>query len=83
MEKDDREKVSKVEDLWIDIGAAGRAEAQERLRIGDPGVLAAGVLEFPNGRHREPLASTTGSAPSWSWKPRASTRRVRDEDRRR
>jgi endoglucanase len=50
MEKDDREKVSKVEDLWIDIGAANRAEAQERLRIGDPGVLAAGVLEFPNGR---------------------------------
>jgi putative aminopeptidase FrvX len=50
MEKDDRERVSKVEDLWIDIGAANRAEAQERLRIGDPGVLAAGVLEFPNGR---------------------------------
>jgi putative aminopeptidase FrvX len=50
MEKDDREKVSKVEDLWIDIGAANRSEAQERLRIGDPGVLAAGVLEFPNGR---------------------------------
>ena len=50
MEKDDREKVSKVEDLWIDIGAASRSEAQERLRIGDPGVLAAGVLEFPNGR---------------------------------
>jgi putative aminopeptidase FrvX len=50
MEKDDREKVSKVEELWIDIGAAGRAEAESRLRIGDPGVLAAGVLEFPNGR---------------------------------
>jgi len=50
MEKDDREKVSKVEDLWIDIGAADRAEAERRLRIGDPGVLAAGVLEFPNGR---------------------------------
>ncbi|MGH7499639.1 MAG: M20/M25/M40 family metallo-hydrolase [Gemmatimonadales bacterium] len=50
MEKDDREKVSKVEDLWIDIGAASPTEAQERLRIGDPGVLAAGVLEFPNGR---------------------------------
>jgi putative aminopeptidase FrvX len=50
MEKDDRDKVSKVEDLWIDIGAAGKAEAQERLRIGDPGVLAAEVLEFPNGR---------------------------------
>ena len=50
MDKDDRERVSKVEDLWIDIGAANRAEAQQRLRIGDPGVLAAGVLEFPNGR---------------------------------
>jgi putative aminopeptidase FrvX len=50
MDKDDREKVSKVEDLWIDVGAANRAEAERRLRIGDPGVLAAGVLEFPNGR---------------------------------
>jgi endoglucanase len=50
MERDDREKVSKVEDLWIDIGAGNRTEAQERLRIGDPGVLAASVMEFPNGR---------------------------------
>jgi putative aminopeptidase FrvX len=50
MEKDDREKASKVEDLWIDVGAASRDEAQRRLRIGDPGVLAAGVIEFPNGR---------------------------------
>jgi putative aminopeptidase FrvX len=50
MEKDDREKVSKVEELWIDIGAANRPEAERQLRIGDPGVLAAGVLEFPNGR---------------------------------
>ena len=36
MEKDDRDKVSKVEDLWIDIGAADRAEARAALRIGDP-----------------------------------------------
>ncbi|HEU5305658.1 MAG TPA: M20/M25/M40 family metallo-hydrolase [Gemmatimonadales bacterium] len=50
MEKEEREKASKVEDLWIDIGAANRGEAETRLRIGDPGVLAAGVLEFPNGR---------------------------------
>ena len=50
MDKDDREKVSKVEDLWIDIGAADRAEAERQFRIGDPGVLAAGVIEFPNGR---------------------------------
>jgi putative aminopeptidase FrvX len=50
MEREEREKVSKVEDLWIDVGAANRAEAETRIRIGDPGVLAAGVLEFPNGR---------------------------------
>jgi endoglucanase len=50
MDKDEREKISKVEDLWIDVGAVSRAEAERRLRIGDPGVLAAGVLEFPNGR---------------------------------
>ena len=50
MEREEREKVSKVEDLWIDIGAVTRVEAEARTRIGDPGVLAAGVLEFPNGR---------------------------------
>ena len=50
MEKADREKVSKADDLWIDIGAATRAEAAARVRVGDPGVLASSVLEFPNGR---------------------------------
>jgi putative aminopeptidase FrvX len=50
MDKDEREKISKVDDLWIDVGAANRADAERQLRIGDPGVLAAGVLEFPNGR---------------------------------
>jgi endoglucanase len=50
MEREERDKVSKVEDLWIDVGATNRVEAEARLRIGDPGVLAAGVIEFPNGR---------------------------------
>jgi len=50
MEKEDREKVSKAGDLWIDIGAANRAEAEARIRIGDPGVLASSVEEFPRGR---------------------------------
>jgi putative aminopeptidase FrvX len=50
MDKDDREKVSKVEDLWLDIAATSRAEANAQVRIGDPGVLASSVLEFPNGR---------------------------------
>jgi putative aminopeptidase FrvX len=50
MDKEDREKASKVEDLWIDIGATNRTEAERHLRIGDPGVLASGVVEFPNDR---------------------------------
>lgn len=50
MEKDDRDKVSKADDLWIDIGANSRAEAAAQVRVGDPGVLASSVLEFPNGR---------------------------------
>jgi putative aminopeptidase FrvX len=50
MDKEEREKISRIEDLWIDIGAASKAEALTRIRIGDPGVLASRVLEFPNGR---------------------------------
>ena len=50
MEKEEREKVSRVEELWIDIGARDRGEALGKVRIGDPGVLASSVVEFPNGR---------------------------------
>lgn len=50
IEKDDRDKVSKASDLWIDIGAANRKEAEKLVRVGDPGVLASTVQQFPNGR---------------------------------
>jgi endoglucanase len=50
MEKEDREKVSKTTDLWIDIGAANKSDANARVRVGDAGVLAAGVQEYPGGR---------------------------------
>ena len=36
-EGDEREKASKIEDLWIDIGAGNGAEAQERVRVGSVG----------------------------------------------
>src|SRR6185312_3445080 len=62
MEREEREKVSKVEDLWIDIGATNRGEVEAGVRIGDPGVLAAGVMEFPMAAWSA-AASTTGSAP--------------------
>lgn len=50
MQEEDRKKVSRAEDLWIDIGAASRAEALARVRVGDAGVLASTVQHFPNGR---------------------------------
>lgn len=50
MKADERDKVSKIVDLWIDIGATTKAEALERVRVGDAGVLAAEVQEFPKGR---------------------------------
>ncbi len=50
MKREDMDRVSKITDLWIDIGVANKAEALERVRVGDAGVLDAGVREFPNGR---------------------------------
>jgi endoglucanase len=50
MKREDMDHVSKITDLWVDIGAANKAEAQGRVRVGDAGVLDALVREFPNGR---------------------------------
>src|SRR5262249_24411691 len=50
MKPDERDKVSKGTDVWIDIGAAGLGETAARGRGRDPGVLATDVREFPNGR---------------------------------
>jgi putative aminopeptidase FrvX len=47
MKSEDRDKVSKIEDLWIDIGAADRAAAAARgVRVGDAGVIDARLLEL-------------------------------------
>ena len=50
MKGDDREKASKMTDLWVDIGAASKKEAEGRLAIGDAGVIDSRTMEFPNGR---------------------------------
>ena len=50
IKKEDRDKASKVSDLWIDIGARSKAEASDRVRVGDPAVLNATMEEFPSGR---------------------------------
>jgi endoglucanase len=50
MKNSDREHASKMTDLWVDVGAANRAEVEERLSIGDAGVIDSKSVDFPNGR---------------------------------
>ncbi len=50
MDNDERDKVTKAKDLWIDIGAASKDEAARTIRVGDAGVLGCRIEEFPNGR---------------------------------
>ncbi len=47
---EDRDKATKIKDLWVDIGATSKAEAEARVSIGDPGVIDSRTMEFPNGR---------------------------------
>ena len=42
----DRAKVTEISDLWIDIGAADRASAFERVQIGDPIVIDVPALDL-------------------------------------
>ncbi len=50
MKTEDREKASKINELWVDIGAASKAEGEARISIGDAGVIDSRTMEFPNGR---------------------------------
>src|SRR5689334_23451914 len=50
MKNSDREHASKLTDLWVDIGAANRTEVEQRVSIGDAGVIDSRSVDFPNGR---------------------------------
>lgn len=49
-ETEEREKATKVKDLWIDIGARNGDDARSRVRVGDAAVVSADVLDLPDGR---------------------------------
>lgn len=44
-----RKKVSQVKDLWVDIGAKDRKDAEKMVEVGDPLVIASGFEEMANG----------------------------------
>ncbi len=51
MKSEEREKASRLTDLWIDVGAASRDEVKELgLRVGDGGVIDAKLVELGNDR---------------------------------
>ncbi len=50
MKPDEREKASKMTDLWVDIGAASRDEAAALVGIGDAGVIDSKTIDLPNHR---------------------------------
>jgi len=50
IKSDERDRASKIEDLWIDIGVGNLAEAQERVRVGGVGVIDGPIHELPHRR---------------------------------
>jgi len=50
LSEDERKSVPKLKDLWIDIGAASKAEASQKVRIGDPITIELAERELMNNR---------------------------------
>src|SRR4051794_33254066 len=50
LEDEERKKVIKIEQMYIDIGAADRDDAARLVSIGDPAVIAATPIELAHGR---------------------------------
>lgn len=50
LDESERKQVSEAQSLWIDIGAKSKKDALRRVRVGDAAVLAAPLVELPNGR---------------------------------
>ena len=48
LKEEDRKKPTELDDMWIDIGARDRADAEERVAVGDPVVIDSRFLELPN-----------------------------------
>jgi endoglucanase len=51
---EERKQVPKLKDLWLDIGAANKEEAEKLVRIGDPVTPELAYREMPNHRAASP-----------------------------
>lgn len=50
LSEEERKSLPKLKDLWIDIGAASKAEASQKVRVGDPITLELAHRELLNNR---------------------------------
>lgn len=51
MDAKDRKEVPETHQIWIDIGASSKKEAEKMVSIGDPIVYDTNVVEMANGRY--------------------------------
>ena len=54
LDQEERKQVVKTKDLWLDIGAKDKEEAESVVRIGDPVTLQLGYQEMRNGLANSP-----------------------------
>lgn len=52
--EEERKQVPKIKDLWIDIGAATKSEAEQLVRVGDAVTVELAYRELRNGRAASP-----------------------------
>src|SRR5262249_29285842 len=50
LKPDERDKATKISELWVDIGARSKQEASESVEVGNAGVIDSRLVELPNGR---------------------------------
>ncbi len=51
MDAKERKEVPETHQIWIDIGAANKAEAEKLVSVGDPIVYQTSLVEMSNGRY--------------------------------
>jgi putative aminopeptidase FrvX len=52
--EEERKQVPKLKDLWLDVGASSKEEAQKMVRVGDPVTVELAFRELPNQRLASP-----------------------------
>ena len=62
MTEEDRKKVPKIKDLWLDIGAKDKEDAEKLVRIGDAVTVELGFTEIRNNRAVSPAMDDKAGA---------------------